>query len=53
MRRVLVSNHSYEFEGTIADNADTGDRFTLTEDDGNQIVINGWLFHVCDCGSEN
>lgn len=44
--RILASGGDYVLEGTVSDEADLDDRFILTEDDGTQLWVNGWLFLI-------
>lgn len=46
MRRIIAEGAMHTLEGTVADDADLGEVFTLTEDDGTKLRVNGWLFTV-------
>lgn len=45
MRITAYSSH-YDLEGVCADDADLDDAFEMLTDDGERLMVNGWLFSI-------
>jgi hypothetical protein len=45
-RRIVAESAFHTIEGTVSADADFGEVFTVTEDDGTKLRLNGWLFDV-------
>lgn len=44
--RIFASSAQVDLEGTCADDADLDGAFELLTDDGELLLVNGWLFII-------
>ena len=44
--RIYASSAQFDLEGTCADDADLDGTFELLTDDGEMLLVNGWLFVI-------